>query len=134
MDTTDTGIKNLSKGIIPTGNNQLDDILLTYGFDSVKISSGYLRHSYLSVYTDNYYNLLPIVNEFEALPCISIAESSGWGGDGNNIFMTRDKHKVTINFSIGRGDCPAGCTARRMWVFEIRNNKDYFIRSYGNAS
>ena len=123
-------IKNLVKGNIPTGNIKLDNILTSYSFNSVETSYGYPKFPWLSVNTDNFYNLKPIIEAFKKLPCVTIAENNGGCFDGNNIMLERNNNQATVSFSIGRGDCPAGCTYRRTWIFRIINNKATFLKSY----
>ncbi len=119
---------NLVKGNIPTGNVKLDNILTSYGFDSVETSYNYPKFPWLSVNTDNFYNLKPIIEAFEKLSCVTIAENNGGCFDGNNITLERDNNQATVSFSIGRGDCPAGCIYRRTWVFKTNNNKATFLK------
>lgn len=123
-------IINLVKGEIPTGNKDLDNILINYGFNTVETSYGYPKFPWLSVKTDRFYNLRPIIEAFEKLSCVSDAEDNGGCFDGNNITLERSNNHATVNFSIGRGDCPAGCTYRRTWVFKISNNNAIFLKSY----
>ena len=46
--------------------------------------------------------------------------------------VKRDSNNAIIGFSIGKGDCPAGCLYREQWVFEITNNRVHFPRSFEN--
>ncbi len=107
----------------PTGNKQLDYLIETYQFDSVRTSYNYPNFSWLSVNTGNVYNLLPLMHEFEKIPSILIAENNGGCFDGNNIILERNRDDITIDFSVGSGDCPSGCIYRKHWIFEIRNGK-----------
>lgn len=123
-------IVNLIKGNIPTGNMNLDHILINYGFDSIETSYGYPKFPWLSVNTDHFYNLKPIIEAFEKLSSVTVAENNGGCFDGNNITLERDNNQTTVSFSIGRGDCPAGCIYRRTWIFQAINNEATFLKSY----
>lgn len=124
-------IQNLSENIIPTGEPLLDKILNTYKFDSVKTLYSYPSFPWLTVYTKNEYNMIPIEKEFKKVESVSIAEfNKGCIGDGNTIKLTRNEDYAIITFSIGLGDCPAGCIYRKSWEFEVSDGKAKFIRTY----
>ncbi len=130
VNTEAPEIIRLANGEIPTGNEQLDYLLETYKFDSVHTSYSYPKFAWLSVNTDNTYNLLPIIKEFEKIPSIVLAENNGGCFDGNNIKLERGNNKTTIDFSIGRGDCPAGCIYRKHWVFEVQYGLARLVKVY----
>ena len=123
-------IIKLANGEIPTGNQKLDYLLEIYEFDSVRTSYGYPQFSWISVNTEKTYNLLPIIKEFEKIPSIVLAENNGGCFDGNNVKLEREKDKTTIDFSIGRGDCPAGCIYRKHWVFAVENGLARLVKVY----
>ncbi len=129
VDVTAPEIINLVNGNIPTGNNALDNILTNYEFDSIKTAYSYPDFHWLSIYTKNSYNLKPLIKALEEIPSIFIAENNGGCLDGNNIDIERKMNKATIDFSIGRDDCPSGCIYRRHWIFRIKNNKAKFIKN-----
>lgn len=120
-------IIKLANGEIPTGNKSLDYLLETYEFDSVQPSYGYPQFSWISVNTENTYNLLPLIQAFEKIPSIAVAENNGACFDGNNITLERKNTLATIDFSIGRGDCPSGCIYRKHWIFEVTNGVARFV-------
>jgi hypothetical protein len=130
VNTEAPEIIKLANGEIPTGNKQLDYLLKTYEFDSVRTSFSYPQFAWISVNTENTYNLLPIIKAFEKIPSIALAENNGGCFDGNNIKLERGVDKTTIDFSIGRGDCPAGCIYRKHWVFEVENGVARLVKVY----
>ena len=124
-------IQNLAANVFPTDELALDNILNSYSFDSVRTSYGYPDFPWLAVYTKEEYNMIPVLKEFEEIESIIIADfSRGCIGDGNNITLKRDNESALITFSIGRGDCPAGCIYRKYWEFKVSNGKARFIRTY----
>jgi len=125
-------IINLSKGIIPTGNQQLDNLLATYRFDSVRTFYSYPNFPWLTIYSKDEYNLLPIVSKFSKIPSIILTdwEKGLCIGDGNTISLTRFQDYAKILFSIGDGDCPAGCIYHKYWEFEVKDSKAIFIRTF----
>jgi hypothetical protein len=134
VQTDQPAIVNLSKEIIPTGNQQLDAILGTYGFDSVRTFNGYPGFPWLTIYSKNEYNLLPIVSMFRKIPSILLTdwEEGSCIGDGSTISLTRFKDSAKIIFGIGNGDCPAGCIYHKYWEFEVKESKATFIRTFEN--
>jgi len=129
VQTTAPEIINLSKGIIPTGNPNLDKLLSTYEFKSVK---PLLIINSLLIYFEKEYNLIPIANEFLKIPSIISNIWDSCAGDGNDIKLTRYQESAKIIFSIGEGDCPVGCLYHKYWEFQVANNKAIFLRSYEN--
>ncbi len=125
-------IMNLSKGIIPTGNQQLDRLLDTYKFDSVRTFHSYPNFPWLTIFSKGEYNLLPIVSKFNKVPSIILTdwENGPCIGDGNTFSLTRFKDFAQIIFSIGDGDCPAGCIYHKYWEFQVKDNKAIFIRIF----
>lgn len=126
-------IQNLAAGVIPTGNEQLDGILEAYAFDSVDVYYGYPDFSWLSLYTSEAYNMIPVAEEFATVN--SILQATMYGGcigDGNTITLERNNDFATLTFSIGWGDCPAGCINHRYWEFRVTNGSAEFIQAYEN--
>ncbi len=125
-------IQNLADGIIPTGDSQLDAVLVKYKIDSVKtFHSSYPGFPWLTVYTGEEYNMIPAERDFEQLPQIMIAElNNSCIGDGNTIELTRNDDSAIITFSIGSGDCPAGCIYHRYWEFRVENGQARFMGVY----
>lgn len=113
-------IENLIKGTIPTGNAALDEVLIKYGFNDVKVLSTNPSSHTIVLQSSEEYNLIPIINKLKGTASITYAEVDGFAGDGNNIKLSQgDNDTLTIEFSIGWGDCTAGCINRKNWKFEV---------------
>jgi len=124
-------IQNLSDNVFPTGESSLDYILNTYNFDSVKASYSYPDFPWLTIYTNYEYNMIPVEKEIADVKSILIAEfNKGCAGDGNNIELRRNFDSAIITFSIGSGDCPAGCIYHKYWEFKVSDGMATFIRTY----
>jgi hypothetical protein len=50
------------------------------------------------------------------------AEPNGYFGDGNQIKVRLEVDGVLLEYSIGYGDCSAGCGERRIWSFKAYHN------------
>lgn len=130
-------IENLVNEEVPTGHAGLDSILTTYSFDSVKTYRSYPDFPWLSVYFSEEYNMIPIEKAFQDIASVintekTTASKTLCAGDGNTIKLTRNNGTATLTFSIGEGDCPAGCTYHKYWEFEVQNGHAEFIRTYEN--
>lgn len=115
----------------PTGNALLDSIVTAFKFNEVQTSYSYPDFNWLTIISDEQLNLFPIIKELRTLPFFHIVEFGGGAvGDGNDITMERSQGVIKLDFSIGWGDCPAGCIYRKHWVFEVdKNCNASFIKS-----
>ncbi len=131
--TVDTCLEesaNLLEGRIPTGIDELDNLLSLYHFDS--IHSFYPNLPVVSLHSREDYHLLPITKQLAKISPVLSADIDMYMGDGNNILLNRGDDESIIIFSIGFGDCPAGCLHRKNWQFKIKNNKAEFMKYFQN--
>lgn len=68
---------------------------------------------------------------FRAVPGVEYAEGNGVVGDGNDIRSRTEEGALILDYSVGFGDCPAGCLGRHTWSFRIRNGVAEFVGSSG---
>ena len=124
-------IQNMVNRIHPTGNKSLDDLLTTYGLDSVKTAYSYPNFPWLTIFTKKELNMIPVVDKFNANSSIILAEmDAGCIGDGNTISLTRTENSAIIVFTIGSGDCPAGCIYHKYWEFSVIDGEPIFVKIY----
>lgn len=64
-------------------------------------------------------NATALAARFEGIPGVIWAERNGAGGDGHDIRATRHGDGWRLDYSIGFGDCPAGCIHRYTWSFSV---------------
>lgn len=64
-------------------------------------------------------NAAALAARFAPLEGVLSAEPNGSGGDGNDIRASRHADGWRLDYSIGFGDCPAGCIHRRTWSFAV---------------
>jgi len=115
----------------PTGNETLDFIVSEYDFALDGNPLYFTEVVYLSLRTSRELNLAAIKQVLSPLAFISSVNVDGAIGDGSTIELSRDGDSYIIDFSIGWGDCPAGCIYRRHWIFEVDENCEAsFIMSY----
>jgi hypothetical protein len=114
-------VQNLSNGIIPTGNDEVDALIDLYGLELmnyIDFSGAFSYH--LAVFEPAQpLNLYALATAFEAIPGVNYSGPNAYGGDGNDITDTIFSDHVSLSFSHGWGDCMAGCMARRYWHFKV---------------
>ncbi len=103
-----------------TGDARIDSLLvaydiellkyydLTYFQDEVMLRSG--RALNLQALAPRFL-VIEGVLEWEPIPTM--------GGDGNDITARRDRDRWTVEYSVGFGDCFAGCIDRHFWTFRV---------------
>jgi hypothetical protein len=64
-------------------------------------------------------NMQALAARFAALNGVVWAEPNGFGGDGNDIRARVQDGGWRLDYSVGYGDCPAGCTSRHTWSFHV---------------
>lgn len=74
-----------------------------------------------------------LADAFEEIPGVRYASPNQRGGDGNDIVVRTGPSFLELDFSVGYGDCPAGCLYRRHWVFRVDGpGRARFVGSYGD--
>lgn len=112
-----------------TGNSTIDNLLDRFALNLISYSDGL---KYVLLRSSNKYNMIAVGERFEAVNGVRFAEPNGSVGDGNNITGSADQDGVMLTYSVGYGDCPAGCTARRYWDVAVDYTGNVvFLRSYG---
>ena len=64
-------------------------------------------------------NTVALGRLFGRAPEVRSGSSHATGGDGDDIRAERLDGAWRLAFSVGSGDCPAGCTVRRTWTFRV---------------
>jgi len=120
---------------LPTGHPTIDSLAELYNLSIENYStySGSFIWHIVTFGSDENYNLLPLVNIYNSIQGVFSAEPSGIVGDGNDITSTLYPSYIELIFSVGWGDCPAGCTERRYWKFKVYLDCSVdYIESYGS--
>lgn len=103
----------------PTGNPVLDDLLSTYSFNEVTTSFFYPDFTWITISSEESWNLIPICEELEKFDFIHIAEQGGGAvGGGNDLNIEINGNDILLDFSIGWGDCPSGCIYEKHWIYK----------------
>jgi hypothetical protein len=107
-----------TSGRLPTGTAGVDSLIAPYGL-TVKQIFDWNIGRYLLVGTTRAINASALAARFARAPFVRNAEPNAVGGDGNNIAATPRGDGWTLDYSVGYGDCPAGCINRHTWSFAV---------------
>lgn len=133
-DSTLPWMQQLKLGNIPTGYVTIDNVIETYGLNVqsyLTFGNSFPWHNVVFT-SDNNYNFMALTNELANIPGVYASEPNVTFGDGNNISDSIYSDHVELIFSLGWGDCPSGCTARRFWKFNVYFDCTVtFVGSYG---
>jgi len=112
-----------------TGNSLIDNLMDRYSFQLESYSQVL---NYVHLRSPLTFNVMAVGQKFEQVTGVLYAEPNGLIGDGNNITGESDREGIHLIYSVGYGDCPAGCTARHYWDVSIDYSGNVmFVRSYG---
>ena len=116
VDTTLTWAKKLHQGIMPTGNTLVDELLQRY---NLKLTGSFQFDQFVFFFqSGDLLNTAALAALFNAIPGVQADPDSSIGG-GADITLDTVAGGVTLTYSIGWGDCPAGCIYERRWTFLV---------------
>ena len=64
-------------------------------------------------------NIIALASLFKSADGVNHAEINGFLGDDDNITAEDNRSHLEFKFSVGWGDCPAGCIQRHFWKFNV---------------
>ncbi|MGQ9852243.1 MAG: FlgD immunoglobulin-like domain containing protein [Candidatus Oleimicrobiaceae bacterium] len=103
------------KGDPWSGCEEVDSLGRVYGLTAVRPISGNL---FLLVFAQPM--KMPLLAKlYTAVQGVEHAGLDSYGGDGNNIEAFRKQDLWHLAFSLGMGDCPAGCIYRYYWYVTV---------------
>jgi hypothetical protein len=116
-----------------TGNPAIDELMNTWDLDLRSYHSWPFGHAVV-LKANRDLNMHALIKKFELIGGVRYAEPNSWGGDGNNIHAEwSDPLTLKLTYSLGYGDCPAGCINRRFWEFEVSTTGEVqFSRAHGS--
>jgi hypothetical protein len=112
-------VERLSRGEIPTGNPDVDAILARYGLSFTGAHILYEGDVLITLQSPEARNMDALAPLFRGFAGVKYSEPNVMGGDGNDIEGTVDRSRVVLAYSVGTGDCPAGCIHRRYYRFAV---------------
>jgi len=107
-----------------TGNQAVDALMKAH---NLTVERGHILRSPEPV------NIAALARRFAAIPGIRYAEGDAAIGDGNDIRARADGNGWRLEYSAGKGDCPAGCIERDRWTFLVTTDgRVTFVGSTGS--
>jgi hypothetical protein len=101
-----------------TGNQAVDALVETYGL-SVRAYYQWSIGEVAMLRSSRPLNAAALATRFEPIPGVIWAERNGAVGDGPDIRASVHGEGWRLDYSVGFGDCPAGCIYRHTWSFAV---------------
>lgn len=118
VDNSYGWVKQWENGSQETGNPDIDMLMKTYEL-TMKTYYKWSIGDYVVLSAKNPLNLEPLAKQFSAIPGVISASEEVTCCDGNNIQLNLFSDYMELTYSLGSGDCPAGCTYRHFWTFRV---------------
>jgi hypothetical protein len=116
---TEEWVQRLARREVPTGEPSVDTLLARY---SLSLGSVYVMHDGDVLVTfgpPEALNIRALAALFRGIAGVRFAEPNNTIGDSNDIVGSVEESRVLLDYSVGYGDCPAGCTGRRVYHFAV---------------
>lgn len=121
LDTSCVWASRLIAKTTPTGHPKVDHLLQTYEL-TVQEVFGIGGGRFVLLRSSSPLHIAELARGFDGIECLAGAEPNASIGDGNNIQAEAEADAWKITFSLGWGDCPAGCIHRHWWSFRVRSD------------
>jgi len=118
----ETWVQRLARSEIPTGDPTVDTLLGRY---SLTVGSVYTMQNgdlLLTLVPPEPLNIKALAGLFHGITGVRFAEPNYVIGVGNDIGGSIDGSRVLLDYSVGYGDCPSGCIARRVYHFAAHDD------------
>jgi len=119
---TEEWVQRLARREVPTGEPSVDTLLARY---SLSLASVYVMHDgdvLITLGPPEALNIKALAALFRGIAGVRFAEPNNTVGDSNDIAGSIDESRVLLDYSVGYGDCPAGCIGRRFYHFAIHDD------------
>lgn len=130
VDSTAAWVDAWRSGIAETGNPAVDDLMTTYGLEPDRFYEWAIGH-YAVLRAGAPLNATALATLFRSIDGVLAAETNRMGGDGNDIRARPRDGGWQLDYSVGFGDCPAGCINRHTWSFVV--DGDGVVRYIGSS-
>ncbi len=122
VDPAEPWVGALRRGAPRAGNDIVDLLMKTFGLRLERYRD-WSGNTHLAVLrSQEPLNMAPLGERFAAIRGVRYAQPEGEVGDGNNLAAHAEDDGWRLAYSVGWGDCPAGCTGRHTWRFLINTN------------
>jgi hypothetical protein len=104
----------------PTGNEQVDALVSRYDLRTVHHFDWPGENlATVALAGPGPLNTIALAKEFGPIAGVRWSEPNGYVGDGDDIRVEARDGGWRLSYSVGSGDCPAGCIARTSWHFQV---------------
>lgn len=118
IDTTVAWTRSWLAGERLTGNAVVDSLLETYAID-VELPYDWAVPDWVVLRAAEPLNAPALARRFGELPAVRYAGTNDQVGDGPDIRAVARDDGWRLDYSIGWGDCPAGCIYDHTWSFAV---------------
>jgi hypothetical protein len=118
VDTTFAWVREWRAGNRLTGEPAIDALLQQYRLN-VREYYPWLSGHAVVLRSAEPLNMNALARRFSGIAGVRYAEPNGFMGDGNDIRASVQGNAWRLDYSLGTGDCPAGCTSRITWSFLV---------------
>ena len=130
VDTRAPWFAQWASGMILTGDARVD--MLLGRFQTAAIDSLFKGSASFVIRFSEPLNIPLIAKKFRsASPYFQVVQENGTVGDGNRITFQNISGRRTYTFSLGWGDCSAGCASRHFWHFTLLADGRIVVRESG---
>jgi hypothetical protein len=115
-------VQRLARREVPTGEPSIDTLLARY---SLSLGTAHVLHDgdiLVTFAPPEPLNIEALAAPFRGISGVRFAQPNNMIGDGNDIDGSIEGSRVLLDYSVGYGDCPAGCTARRSYRFSVHDD------------
>jgi hypothetical protein len=123
VDSRAPWVTNLRNGVMPTGEPRVDSLIAEYGLVFVSYNS-WSFGNFIVLRSPQPLNMAALAARFAVITGLT-AGPDAVIGDGNDITGTAPD-AVTLDYSLGFGDCPARCIDRHFWTFRVADGRVTF--------
>jgi len=119
---TEEWAQRLARREVPTGEPTVDSLLARY---SLSVGSAFTMHDgdvLVTLGPPEPLNVQALALLFRGIQGVRFSEPNGVVGDGDNISGSVNESRVLLDYSVGSGDCPAGCIGRRFYHFAVNSD------------
>jgi len=121
LRASDAWVQALARREIPTGDPTVDTLLARYALSVGSVFTLSNGDVFLTLGSAGPLNVKALGTLFVGIAGVKSAEPDGAIGDGADIVGSL-KAAVLLDYSVGYGDCPAGCIARRFYHFAVHDD------------
>lgn len=115
-----------------TGNPTVDSLVVSY---DLQVEWYYRSHpgDLVTVFSPRAVNIQALAARFARVEGVLRASAEQFIGDGSDIVACDTQLGLELEYSVGYGDCLAGCINRHYWAFRVgQDGRVEFLGSWGD--